>query len=879
MSASLLVLASTVVALPTAAFSQTESSIRPPAVETKVDAVYPADALASGRKVTVAVRVTVGADGSVTNPEIVESGGPQFDAAALTAIRQWKFRPAMRADTPVASRIRVPFLFVPPGAAPLAPPADGGIAVAPQISQRPSEGGADGGIVASTPDAGNSVPEVTQVPSPAPPAPERPDGGSGAREETIDVTVVGHRRPPSRGTSDYQIETEQLAQVPRANASDFLKLAPGILLTNEGGEGHAEQVFLRGFDAREGQAVEFTVDGIPINESGNLHGNGYADTHFIIPELVESLRVVEGPFDPRQGNYAEAGSADYHLGLQERGLFAKLSAGSFGTRRALLAFGPPSKSSTTFAALELYQTDGYGQNRDGRRASGMAQYEGHVGDSLYRITAQAYTASFHSAGFIREDDYLNGRVGFYDTYDPLQGEDGARYSIAAALESHAGDFTFNNQVYAIHRPLRIRENFTGFLLDVQEPQQSPHGQRGDLIDQNILETTLGARGSGKLAARLFDRPQEIEFGYFARHDITSALQQRVEAATGHPYKTEVNLDSSLDDIGLYVDANLHPLRWLTVRGGVRSDLFTFSNHDLCAVQSVEHPSPSNPQTDVSCQSQENFGAHREPDQFASTSGTATMPRGSVLFGPWSGVTFSVSAGRGVRSIDPIYVTQDKATPFASVKAYEAGVTVEEELAPLVRVIFNSTVFLTKVDQDLIFDQTAGRNTLAGATTRIGSANALRVSGPSFDVSVNGTYVHATFDDDSLLIPYIPDLVLRSDAAVWHDLPWDSLLFAGHLPQVTLATGVTYVGPRPLPFGARSDVIFTIDANLTFGWPALQFGISATNLLDRKYPLSELNIASDFHSQSEPTLVPVRHFTAGAPRAVLFTVGFNFGATP
>ena len=47
---------------------------------------------------------------------------------------------------------------------------------------------------------------------------------------------------------------------------------------------------------------------MPINESGNLHGNGYADTHFIIPELVQSLRVVEGPFDPRQGNYAVAGS-------------------------------------------------------------------------------------------------------------------------------------------------------------------------------------------------------------------------------------------------------------------------------------------------------------------------------------------------------------------------------------------------------------------------------------------------------------------------------------------------------------------------------------------------------------------------------------------
>src|SRR5207249_6822232 len=95
-----------------------------------------------------------------------------------------------------------------------------------------------------------------------------------------------------------------------------------------------------------GQDIEFTVGGVPINESGNLHGNGYADTHFILPELVSSLRVVEGPFDPRQGNYAVAGSAEYELGLDDslflhKGLTAKFSVGNFGSYRMLLTWAPP----------------------------------------------------------------------------------------------------------------------------------------------------------------------------------------------------------------------------------------------------------------------------------------------------------------------------------------------------------------------------------------------------------------------------------------------------------------------------------------------------------------------------------------------------------
>ncbi len=55
-----------------------------------------------------------------------------------------------------------------------------------------------------------------------------------------------------------------------------------------------------------------------------------------------------------------------------------------------------------------------------------------------------------------------------------------------------------------------------------------------------------------------------------------------------------------------------------------------------------------------------------------------------------------------------------------------------------------------------------------------------------------------------------------------------------------------------------------------------FAFAATNLLDTQYRLGEYNYASDFHSQPQPTLVPDRTFTAGPPRALFLTLGFNFG---
>lgn len=708
-----------------------------------------------------------------------------------------------------------------------------------------------------------------------PPPPDPRGAGHAEHAAPIVVNVVGRSTPPSRGASDFVIQLGELSRVPRKNASEMLTLAPGILLTNEGGDGHAEQVFLRGFDAREGQDLEFSAGGVPINEAGNLHGNGYADTHFIIPELVSSLRVLEGPFDPRQGNFAVAGSADYELGLTPRGLTAKYTVGSWNTHRLLLLWGPRDESRHTFGGAEIYRSDGFGQNRDSERASAMGQYEGSAfGNGTFRITGQAYANTYHSAGVIREDDFQRGKTGFYDTYDPAQGGTSQRYSIAADVEARSGDTTFKQQVFFIQRSMRLLEDFTGFLLDVQEPAQSPHGQRGDLLDLDITSQTIGARGSARLRGRALGHDQELELGYFARGDHADATQMRLEHATGHPYHTDTSLDSKIGDVGLYADANLRPLSWLSIRGGLRGDLFAYDVNDRCAVQDVAHPSKTNPPGDASCLSQQDFGRYREPTQRASTGSMALMPRGSILFGPLQHFVFSLSVGRGVRSIDPVYITQDAATPFASIVAYEGGVAYTRGFG-WGTLAARSVVFQTRVDKDLIFSETAGRNILGGSTTRTGWVGAVRATGDHFDVNANATLVKSRFDDTGLLVPYVPDAVVRADAVVFGALPWR---IRGDAFRGSAGAGFTFVGHRPLPYGQRSDVIATLDASATLGWSHYEIGFAGQNLIGRRYRLGEYNFASDFHTGGAPTLVPARHFTAGAPRALFATFGVNFGGS-
>ena len=100
----------------------------------------------------------------------------------------------------------------------------------------------------------------------------------------------------------------------------------------------------------------------------------------------------------------------------------------------------------------------------------------------------------------------------------------------------------------------------------------------------------------------------------------------------------------------YYDANLKPLKWLAVRGGVHADLLTYDVLNNCAVQSVAHPSKTNPPGDSSCLSQQDFGYYREPVQESTTSGIAVMPRATVIAGPFEGFNLTASGGQAVRSL-------------------------------------------------------------------------------------------------------------------------------------------------------------------------------------------------------------------------------------
>jgi len=798
---------------------------------------------------TVVLRVLVGVTGAVEGVDVLESGGAELDQAATAAVRLWRFAPATRAGTPVAVRVRIPFVFE-------APPRANQETDAGEPPAPPS-GSASASASGSEPPADAGAPLVVALPAPV----ESESAPLPPGVEEVDVR--GQQRKVERGGSDFQIEVGQLATIAGQSPESLLELAPGIFIANEGGAGHADQVFLRGFDAEQGQNIEFTVNGVPINQVDNTDGHGYADTHFIIPELVKNLRVIEGPFDPHQGDFAEAGSVDYELGVPHRQLMAQVQYGSFNTERALALWAPEGEREGTFAAVQATQSDGYGTNRANSDASAMAQYEGELGSrGLWRLLGTAYATHYRSAGVVRADDVANGIVDYYGTEDPSQGGDAQHFSISLQLIDPTNDGTLTQQLFLIYNGIRILEDFTGFLLDPQLPGQSEHPQRGDGILQQYESITAGGRGSYRLEGKLFGQSQAIEAGYFARYDHTTPVIQRVKFGTDTPYEYDEDLVTDIFNLAGYLDFELHPVRWLTLRGGLRQEYFDYNVQNLCALPNEFVPRSAI--LDVACGTSDAAGGVRLPDQRASATALITEPKVTALVQLPVGFALTGSVGEGAQSLDATNIMQDEQAPFSQILAAEGGGLFHRRLGDF-DTSARALYFYTHVGQDLAFDPNQGRLTLGTGTTRQGVVAAVRLTGGILDESASFTYAYATNDNDGTLVPYVPSVVARSDTVVTGRLP---LRFGDHAVQGGAGVDLSFVGDRALPLGQNASPTFVVGVSGNVRWDLFQLNLSIQNLFDAKYPLSEFFYASDFHHAAYPTLTPVEHFTAAPPLSVM-----------
>jgi TonB family protein len=803
-------------------------------VVSKVEATYPPQALVERRGAKVVLTVTVTAEGAPVSIEISQSGGDEFDQAAKDALSQWTFSPALRGQTAVVSRIKIPFTFTPPG-----------------LSTQPSAPASQpGSQPVFLPQSGPS-----SAPSPA----SQKTPGS---EPVIDVIARGQKTPPPRAISDFVLQGELLTAAPVANPEGLLTRAPGVYVSKPESEAVAGEIFLRGFDAEHGQDIALSAGPVPINLPSHIHGQGYADLGLIIPEAVRSIRVTEGVYDPRQGDFAVAGSIHFDLGVEERGYRVSSTFGSFDSFRQLVLWAPEGEPEETFTAVSIRRTAGFGENRGATTGAGLAQYAFDLPGgyhALLHVGAYGSRASF--PGIIRLDDVDAGRVDFFGGYDDpsakAQSAFATRAQAAISVEkaSKKGDRS-SASLWFVLGDFRLRANYTGYTE--RSEQNADFSGRGDLIEQRNDSTSFGASFTRR-SARItpFDWARgNVELGMSFRTDLIDQVQNLLAQPNNEIWDQRIDASIEGSDLGAYGDLDFALGEKWHFRGGLRADLLYYDINDRLGNFIPQ------------------FSVEDHIVGFTRGAiGLAAGPRAALEYAPNDWLSVQAAYGEGYRSPQARILREGETAPYAKVRSAEVGA----KAAPLGALLsVSGALFGTFLDNDLAFDASEGGLEFIGPTQRIGGV--LQVSSqPRLGLFANlsVTAARATLlepppptaenpvppFEKGQLLPFVPPVVVRADLSGKRE---QVFVLADRPVSGRLGLGASYLSSRPLPYKEFAAPFLLVDAGGALRWGAVELGLEALNLLNSRYAASVYSFSSNWNTTDLPSLVPTQHISAGAP---------------
>jgi len=91
--------------------TDTSTCASPPHATYSPDPSYPESERRAGHEGTVVLHLVVGADGEPHDVTVSRSLSPEFDAAAVEAVKTWKFSPASKSGKPISVDVNVEVAF------------------------------------------------------------------------------------------------------------------------------------------------------------------------------------------------------------------------------------------------------------------------------------------------------------------------------------------------------------------------------------------------------------------------------------------------------------------------------------------------------------------------------------------------------------------------------------------------------------------------------------------------------------------------------------------------------------------------------------------------------------------------------------------------
>ena len=650
-----------------------------------------------------------------------------------------------------------------------------------------------------------------------------------------EIVVFGHK--PVTAASELQRGPQDFELRPVQSPAQMLEVVPGLVIAQHAGGGKSDQILVRGFDADHGTDMALFVGGIPVNLRSHAHGQGYADIHFLIPELVDHLEIQKGTYSAEVGDFVTAGAVDLVLKERLDESFASLEVGTYDTQRLLLGLAPVENG---IAALELYRSDGpFDTEEKLTRANAFGSYGFELSprDSL-RVWGSYYGSEWNASGQIPWRLVENGFIDRFGDLGQNEGGKSWRWNLMLDWEhAFASGATFETRGWVSTYSLDLYSNFTGFTNGT--PQGDGFSQR----DQRVLYgSSLRYR-----TPFLRDDAGRLTLGADFRMDdahVALAPQKRRRLA---------GLATADDRIREYSVAPLiqlewQPLPWMRSLLGFRAERFSFNVRNRGGTEG-----PEGHDADW-------IGLPKTSLVLAPFSADAPLAQSAL---PLRSTELFLNYGRGFHSNDARDVIADpRANTLPAASGYEIGL--RTRLAENVDVAMS--YWWLNLENELVFVGDEGVTEISPRSKRRGVEAVGHVGLTDWlDFNVELAYSVSRFTNGDP-IAQAPRMVFSSS-------------LVGHHPSGL--SGSILVRSQGERYGLEDDRSVrlhgytVVDLGASWRRGPLELRAVLANVFDTDWESAEFYYESQYPSAGETAPVADFHFTPGIPRSVYFTATYSF----
>jgi len=611
---------------------------------------------------------------------------------------------------------------------------------------------------------------------------------------------------------------------PITNSQEILRIVPGLFIGQHAGGGKAEQLFLRGFDLDHGTDIRLSVDGMPVNMVSHAHGQGYADLHFVIPELVQSVDFGKGPYRADQGNLATAGWANFKTRTALDRNMVKLEVGQYNSYRAVGAFDllgerGRAKQQSAYVASEYSFSNGYFDNPQRfNRINVQGKYHGHLTPStLLTLTGSTFWSKWNHSGQIPDRAVASGLIDWFGSVDPTEGGETSRTNFNAELVTVTPrNHIIKNQVFYSRYAFDLYSNFTFFRDDTLN---------GDQIRQKEKRNLFGYNGSFTSTHNLGSKTLTSVVGVNYRQDLTDHTE--LSHTKNRTITLEQRMLGNINELnaGVYVDESLPLSDRLTVNAGGRLDVFRDQYEDLL----------------------------QRPVTTTRASDAIVSPKLNLFYTFSPRLQLYLKSGRGFHSNDTRVVVQQAGRQVLP-GAY--GSDFGAIWKPFPRLYVNASAWYLWLAQEFVYVGDEGVVEPSGKTRRQGVDLSVRyqITDHLFaDVDMNTTKPRAIgAEPGQNYIPLAPLFTSTGGLTLQ-----GSRGFSGSLRY-------RYMGNRPAnkDYSLVAKGYFVTDLQLNYSRPRYQLGLSVQNLLNTRW--KETQFATESRLKGEAAPVDEIHFTPGTP---------------